>query len=492
MIYVLLDTNIIIDMVIDRRNNVIRGNLLKTFIKLLDYGEVKMILPNVIKAETYRHLDSEIDKVGKKIDSTMDSINSLYGISTYEMDPLDLSEYKQNARAELHKAQKMFQQHEQDYKKDIQKVIDRLFSHKNTIVIDDTELMPSVLRRKIYKRAPFHKEAKESFGDGTITETLINVGNVIEIHPEDKIFFVTGNYQDFSDTEKDKDILHHHIVEDLNRTGIGSQVIYIRSFNNLIYLNLGENIENANLAEEFEAEMKAEENEHYRYLEDELRESAGLTALGSFVGILEDRIPQSQFASDVVELFDRINAAYGKIEELSFAYEDELDIDEVECSDLVQKMFELAGCRNAPTVENLLYILDWIEEQRRNCEAIDGSLPDFISLGEVVEFWDCNRKRFFFSIDTLDYLIPRNGETDSIDMRILDEKGKPIAKGSINVNYGFIEEDPFDGIGDGCAEVIDYNTSQIIDKLKEICEEWEAFVAEKERTIAAIKEALGI
>jgi len=84
--------------------------------------------------------------------------------------------------------------------------------------------MPTVVRRKVYKRAPFHKETKESFGDGTIAETLINVRNVIEILPEDKIFFVTGNYQDFSDTEKDKDILHHHIAEDLNRAGIENQV----------------------------------------------------------------------------------------------------------------------------------------------------------------------------------------------------------------------------------------------------------------------------
>ena len=64
-------------MVIDRRDNVISGNLLKIFIKLLDYGEVKLILPNVIKVETYRHLDSEIKCVGKKIDSTMDSIKNL-------------------------------------------------------------------------------------------------------------------------------------------------------------------------------------------------------------------------------------------------------------------------------------------------------------------------------------------------------------------------------------------------------------------------------
>jgi len=45
MIYVLLDPNIIIDMVVDRRDNVISGNLLKIFIKLLDYREINLLVP---------------------------------------------------------------------------------------------------------------------------------------------------------------------------------------------------------------------------------------------------------------------------------------------------------------------------------------------------------------------------------------------------------------------------------------------------------------
>lgn len=492
MIYVLLDTNIIIDMVIDRRDNVISGNLLKIFIKLLDYGEVKLILPNVIKVETYRHLDSEIKCVGKKIDSTMDSIKNLYGISTYEMDPLDLTDYKKNARAELHKAQKIFQQKEADYQRDIQKVIELLFSHKNTIVIDDADLMSSVLRRRIYKRAPFHKEMKESFGDGTITETLVNVKNYVDVKPKDKIFFVTGNYQDFSETEKDKDKLHHHIVEDLQKSGLGAQVVYIRSFNNLIYPNLSTNIENANLVEEFEAEMKEEEESFYRELDDDLRESAGLTPLGNFISQLEEGFTESQFVSDVLDLFDRINTAYGKLEDISIIYEDELEIDEIECSELVHRLSGLVGCENNPTVENLLLILDWIDERKRKCEVIDACLPDYIRPGEDVEFWDINRNRYFFSLDRLDYLTPGNGETDSIDIRIIDGKKEIVATGTIDITYGFIEEDPFDGIGDGCAEDIDYNTSQITDKLKEICEDWEAFIEENSQTVTAIKGALNM
>ena len=59
MNYILLDTNIIIDMVVDRRNQ-INNKLLSKFIKLLDYGEVRLIVPEIIRTETidtgYRRL----------------------------------------------------------------------------------------------------------------------------------------------------------------------------------------------------------------------------------------------------------------------------------------------------------------------------------------------------------------------------------------------------------------------------------------------------
>ena len=66
MNYVLLDTNIIIDMVVDRRNQ-IDNKLLNKFLKLLEFDEIKLIVPEIVKTETYRHLDKEIDNVGIQI-----------------------------------------------------------------------------------------------------------------------------------------------------------------------------------------------------------------------------------------------------------------------------------------------------------------------------------------------------------------------------------------------------------------------------------------
>ena len=57
MNYVLLDTNIIIDMVVDRRNQ-IDNKLLNKFLKLLEFDEIKLIVPEIVK----KHIDIWIKK----------------------------------------------------------------------------------------------------------------------------------------------------------------------------------------------------------------------------------------------------------------------------------------------------------------------------------------------------------------------------------------------------------------------------------------------
>ena len=130
MNYVLLDTNIIIDMVVDRRNQ-INNKLLK----LLDFDEIKLVVPEIIKTETYRHLNEEINNVGKQIEKVLDNIGNLYGVSTLEMEGLDLSVYKKKARKELNDALTLFDSKREAYKADIFKSINLIFSHKNCIQI---------------------------------------------------------------------------------------------------------------------------------------------------------------------------------------------------------------------------------------------------------------------------------------------------------------------------------------------------------------------
>lgn len=62
MKYILIDTNIFLDVLVDRKNQV-SSKLVETFEKLLDYDEIKLIIPSIVKFKTYKHIDEEFDKV---------------------------------------------------------------------------------------------------------------------------------------------------------------------------------------------------------------------------------------------------------------------------------------------------------------------------------------------------------------------------------------------------------------------------------------------
>lgn len=60
-----MDTNIFIDMIIDRKHNV-SGNLVESFIKLLDFDEIKLIIPTIVVHETNKNIEEQLAEVGKK------------------------------------------------------------------------------------------------------------------------------------------------------------------------------------------------------------------------------------------------------------------------------------------------------------------------------------------------------------------------------------------------------------------------------------------
>lgn len=77
MKYVLIDTNIFLDILIDRKNQV-SNKLVETFEKLLNYDEIKVVVPAIVIHETYKHLDEELDKVRVKLDIAIKNIENLY------------------------------------------------------------------------------------------------------------------------------------------------------------------------------------------------------------------------------------------------------------------------------------------------------------------------------------------------------------------------------------------------------------------------------
>jgi len=69
-------------MVIDRRHQV-TDTILSSFIKLLDYDETILIVPDTVKVETQRYLEEKLTLVGKQINKVMENVDDLYGAATY-------------------------------------------------------------------------------------------------------------------------------------------------------------------------------------------------------------------------------------------------------------------------------------------------------------------------------------------------------------------------------------------------------------------------
>lgn len=495
MYYVLLDTNIIIDMVVDRRNQ-INNKLLNKFVKLLDFDEIKLVVPEIIKTETYRHLDKEINNVRKQIKQVLDGIGNLYGVSTLEMEGLDLSVYKKKARKELNDALTLFDSKREAYKADIFKSIDLIFGHKNCIQIEDISLMDGVLKRKIYKRAPFHKVEKESNGDGVITESLININQFVAINENDMIFFVTGNYKDFSNPNKKRE-LHPDILEDLQKENLIDIVKYVSSFQQLIGSELRDNVKNAELIEEMEEDMKERAREiaeqYESDIEDIIRESVGLSSLSSFERNVEEVLQLSDFGSALNNLSESFSSIKDSIEELKWFYEEGFldvmsNVPTNSLKNLLRKLAEICPDVEEDTLEGLFALQQWSKEKYSQLleYKIEGRF-ERIEYGKKYDVYSLEQEEYTLEFDEM-HLSPSTGEKDEIDIRLRGEYEDEVWYAQVDISYGKVELDDDGGIADAFEEGVSSKDNGIVDKLKELLNEWESFVAQEERIRESIED----
>jgi predicted nucleic acid-binding protein len=487
MKYVLIDTNIFLDILIDRKNQV-SSKLVETFEKLMDYDEIKLIVPSIVKFETYKHIDEEFEKVIANLKKAIKNIEQLYGVNAYKVNGLDIKDYKKKSKKELQDAADMFEANKDTYLQDLKRLIEKVFNHRNTILIhEDESLIKACFVRHMYKKAPFHIEGKESTADGMITETLINIKNYIKLDDGSELFFVTGNYTDFSDKDN-KDILHQHIVQDLVSNGLDKKVSYIRTFHQLIGKSLAQEVTNANLKEEFEREME-EEEEQLRELQemeysDLYRESFGLSSLSSFESNLEDGFIDSDFYEKVCSEFRDINSTYSAFEDYASFFEyDLLDyfntLSLADIESAIHKMNEffvnIGEVTVAPSFEGICEIKEWILSKVKELDYSkdDIRLPDEFEFGDKIAILDVDKQKSCLIIDELQ-LSPDDGGQDDIDIRIKDENGNIVARGYIQVTYGYMEVDEDGGLGNGCSEGVDYSTLEIEEEIERIASELES------------------
>lgn len=500
MRYVMIDTNIFIDMIIDRKHNV-SGKLVESFIKLLDFDEIKLIVPAIVVHETNKHIEEQLAEVGKKIKIAINSLEDIYGINGYEIDGLEIKEYKSNSRQQLTALYTKYESNRADYLRGIKAIIKKIFEHRNCIIIEDTEQLRSLcLQRRIYKRAPFHHEKKESYADGLIVETLVHILDYITLVENDTIIFVTGNTSDFSKRNQKKE-LHEDICEDLKKTGLGEKVKYITSFGELIGAELQQEVTNANLKEEFEKEMQEQEEQLYAEVEDLERESVGLTALGSFENEFLESFYESHFVEQLKELFERINGCFSNLEDIEYFYTEELQdhvcaVEVKEIAEFIKKWNELMDeLEEVPVLDDISgirEIIDWVEQKANSNDYSDvnAALPDSIEYGDNITIYGLEKKKYELLMDEL-YLSCGNGEVDWLGIAIY-HAGEKCASGNIEIAYGFVDFDDDGGIGDACDEDVSYQTDAVIEYITEIVNEFETYVNKELDIVDKIRDYFNI
>lgn len=224
MKYLLLDTNIYLSIVVNRKNE-INNKLIATFTKLLEYGEIKLVIPSIVKHETFKHLEAEVSKVGELLENAKKQIDQIYWVNGLEKKDFDIKKCKSDAKQYLQNGLDTFQRNKDGYIENLDKLINGIFENEKAITINDDEfLLNGALQRKIYQKAPFHNDDKESYGDALITEVLINLNKFIDIKSGDKIYFVSDNTSDFS-SKKNKEHLHEHIKKDIDKAGLSEFII---------------------------------------------------------------------------------------------------------------------------------------------------------------------------------------------------------------------------------------------------------------------------
>lgn len=510
MKYLLLDTNIYLSIVVNRKKE-INNKLIATFIKLLEYGEIKLVIPSIVKYETFKHIEAEVSKVGELLENAKKQIDKIYWVNGLQKKDFDIEKCKSGAKQYLQNGLDTFERNKDGYIENLDKLINGIFENEKAVTIkDDESLLNGALQRKIYQKAPFHNYDKESYGDALITEVLINLSKFIDIKSGDKIYFVSDNTSDFS-SKRNKAHLHEHIKEDIDKTGLCEFIEYRTNFSKLIIVDLKEELDNANLQEEFEKELEeeqvAEEAMFYSDYEDSLRELFGLPSLSSFDYWMRDLISESIEIKLLLELFKEINKLYSELEEeIYYFYYDEIksilsnymedeNINEVEVNTIIDNFNKfLIAKRERFYCYSIKDIWDWIEVQENEvCFEFDQTnLDNHISLYENIFIIDSQKRKLLLEWGDTE-LFPESGETHTVYYTLRNSEDKEVfSEGTVEINYGYAEEDEDGNAGAGCEAGLDLNINPVIYSIDKIKSELEDLTNKHKNYVNDLKGIFGI
>lgn len=500
MKYLMLDTNIYIDMIVSR-NGDHKPESYSQLLKLLNYGEIKLIVPKIVITEVFRHLNTEIEKIGKAIGDIRSKANKLYWVNHVE----ELERFNDNLRPVkkgINDLVDEFNASKEKYKFDYENLLNKLFKHKNSIILtENPDIIFKATQRKVHQIRPFHYNEvdKDCMPDSIIIESLINIEDLMDLNVDDTIYFISRNPADFSD-DKDKNILHSDIQSSIDSRGLTDRVHYSTLFTRTLLYDFQSELENVGLIEEFEAELEQETQamieESYADQEDMERESAGLSSLSSdYVEKISEYDEITGLFELLQEMQNDISIKYDEYLESYSIFEEELknkgleELQElIEKNPIIQVIID--DCTNEDDIKDgIINFVNWQtcgNDELRLLEEF--KIQDYFGLNETLAtFYDINNN--YYRLKTVGYLDPTNDHTDDIQI-MLYKDNILIVEDYIEVYYGYITFDDDGNVDDGAEENIDVNIDRIIEKLTDIKDKIISTLDESERKVRQITEML--
>jgi hypothetical protein len=479
----MLDTNIYLDMIV-ARNQSNNANSYEQFIKLLNYGQVGLIVPKIVETEVLRHIDDEIDKIGIFLKETKKRIKMLYWIN----DKQSLEQFQEMlkpVRAGVNHLNNEFSQGINQFKKRSKTIMDKVFRNHSTLIINETnEIMFNAMQRRLHKRRPFHygkDENKDCLADSVIIETLINIKDLMNFHEDDEIFFISRNIEEFSKSKlsTEKSLFHEDIIRSLEKKEILNNVQYRIHFTQSLLDDFTAETENAGIKEELERELVQESLDMQI---DESREAGGLGPLSDDHYV--QRINDSQ---EMTELVDRLEAIKIDIDDEYNQYVEDYNdliekLDGKNYSDMqnITRYFNAHRDQTIPAID----ISDCLNEDdiKEKFELVIFKYfcdPDEIELDDrvnVKDYYELNDTLARFLINNENYEIrtegnlnPENAGADNIDIALYKNSNR-IEAGSINIEYGYLNFNDNGNADDGQSDSIDIQVDEILERLDEIKE----------------------
>lgn len=472
MKYIFFDTNIYINMIVNRRND-IDPSLISNFALLVEAGGIGIILPEIVEYETYKHLEEEIYNIEKMLKKQIRGIEELYWLTGFQIGRVDIEAHKRRAKKPLRELLDVFERQRDQYITEVQNSLGSIFQSGATeIVMTSDELLCGVLKRKLFKRAPMHKECKEAYADALITEILVNVGKYIELTNNDTVYFVTENYTDFALDKQHRNIFHPHIDADLERAGLHDKVKMLNSFALLISTELKDEIKAAHMEEAFQ---------EYAAMDEDLRDMVGLPPLSGYQLSVEEFVSDYEDTQQIIGIFEEIGEELCRVENLYAEYDemDLLDFGSLDEKQREQLKKEIAGIVATDDFEEgVLALLNKLEESYP-------SFPDYLQMGEDIKVEDPEHKAVRLYWDNTE-LSPESGEQDTVCL-CLERDSKKLAESYVTVTYGFLELDDDGNVADANGSDIEVDFSNVINKLRELREEYRRHVDELSSVLSAVQ-----